>query len=127
MDNPDAVAVGDTVKVFDVNGAMYGQPLSGWDGEVKRVGRVLVTIYYQSHTGVFRMDTRRTNDDYGRQSFKTLARVALDARRTKALTVIKDFGLEPARLGVNKTPLHQLETLAEVIAGFKTERNHGVS
>ena len=127
MDNPDAVKVGDPVKVFDVNGSRRGQPLGGYDGEVKRVGRVLVTIHYQGHTDVFRVDTRRTNDAYGHQSFKTLARIALDARRTKALTTIKDFGLEPARLGVNKTPLHQLEALAEVIAGFKTERNHGVS
>lgn len=127
MDNPDAVKVGDPVKVFDVNGSRRGQPLGGYDGEVKKVGRTLVTIHWGYSTEVFRLDTGRSNDAYGHQQFKTLARVALDARRTKALSAIKEFGLEPARLGANKTPLHQLETLAEVIAGFATERNDSES
>ena len=119
MDQIDAVKVGDKVKVFDINEKRVGQPEGGWDGEVIKVGRALVTITYGRYfrSVVFRLDSRSTNDAYGHQSFKTLKRAATDERYRKARQVLYGVGLEPNY--TSKLEFWQLEELADVVNSWE--------
>jgi len=117
IDPIDVPEVGDTVKVFDINGKRVGQPEGGWDGEVTKVGRALITIKYAGRNTVFRIDTGRTNDAYAHQHYETVAEAARNERYAKARNTLTEFGLD-FRLGKRAT-LDQVEALAELVNSFK--------
>lgn len=113
----DEIKVGDTVKVFDVNGKRLGQPTDGWDGIVTKVGRKLVTIEYLRQSKQFRLEDGSANDTWGHQHFKTLEQAALNERRRRAIQVLRTYDVE-LRLGGGKVPLELIEALAAVCEQF---------
>lgn len=123
MTKDDATKVGDTVKVFDVNGKRRGQPEGGWDGKVLKVGRKLVTIEYPGGRWggrQFRLEDGRANDTYGSHTlFLTLPEVALRQRRQDAIASLRRHGVEIERC-CNLTA-HQSEVLAETCSQFERE------
>jgi len=111
------LAVGDEVRVFDVNGHRHGQPADGYAGRVVRVGTKLVRIAYgRGHSKVFRLDTRCTNDAYGHQSYQTVAEAEARMRYAAALAVIREHGFE-LRSFLDRPPLETVETIAAALRG----------
>lgn len=108
--------VGDKVKVFDINGHRHGQPESGWDGEVVKVGTKLVTIDYHHSRQVFRIAGGLANDNYGHQVFKTLP----DARRHVALQAITSRGFQIASRA--RHDIDYLEAVADALRGLPNPR-----
>jgi sulfite reductase beta subunit-like hemoprotein len=109
------IKAGDEVRVFDVNGKRMGQPEGGWPGTVEKVGRKLVDIRYRGRVQSFRLDTRRSNDGYAHQSFKTPEQAAVDGRHARAA----DF-LQECRISMPYTAYsaEQLEALADLVRSF---------
>ena len=88
----DAIAVGDTVWVYDVNARRGDGPAKA---TVVKVGRKLCTLRFGGHyEQVFRLEEQRANDDYGHQWFKTEAEKVADERRQAAVAVLRKHGLE---------------------------------
>jgi hypothetical protein len=108
--------VGQKVKVFDVNGRRRGQPKGGWEGEIVKVGRKLVTITYPGHyrPKAFRIDDQMANDEYRHQSFSTLEQAEQTERRQRAMDTLNGIGLDRSYDG-EKLTLEQLEALVNVI------------
>lgn len=111
-----AYSVGDKVKVFDINGHCDGMPRDGWDGEVVKVGSKLITITYERHRQVFRLDTRCANDDYQRQNFMRPD----EARRKVAVSTISGRGFELASWA--RHSLDYLEAVAEALRNLPDPR-----
>jgi hypothetical protein len=107
----EKLKVGDKVIVVDVN-------FSRFTGEVLKVGRKLATIEYRGRTSEFYLETRRVNDNYGHQSYKTLEEVALEDREDAAYKVLKGAGLSRDNYH-QKTPLDLLEALAETVKNYQ--------
>lgn len=114
MGNRPVPAVGDEVRVFDVNGRRKGQPEGGWPGTVIKVGRQLVTIQFDTKTQQFRIDTRAANDGYEHQSFKTPDEARLNQRRDVALRVLRARGVRLA--SDHDLTTVEVEALAAVLA-----------
>jgi hypothetical protein len=74
MLNPSDLAVGQEVRIFEGGSRAKG----GAPGEVKKIGRKLVTIAGPyGRDVVFRLDTQASNDEYvGRTWFRTTDQVA---------------------------------------------------
>lgn len=86
---------GDIVKVFDVNGKRNGQPEGGWQGQVTKVGKKLVTVKYNHSVDTFRIETGFVNDRYGHQYILTLEEYNEKQLATKARsTLIREFGID---------------------------------
>lgn len=122
MSRPEAIAiaVGDAVKVFDINGHRSGQPEGGWDGEVVKVGRALVEVRYGrrfARTQKFRLATQVSNDHYQHQTFQTLAQAEERSRMRAARAVLTAHGIEFNWRG-SELPVEVLEQLAEVLTAY---------
>lgn len=109
------IQVGDEVRVYDVNGRRQGQPEGGWAGTVEKVGRSLVYIDYPRGRGAepFRLSDQRRNDSYGHQYFRTLAQAEEWDRRSDAVGVLRERGVELSNR--YSFTLEQIEALAEVV------------
>lgn len=117
-ESPSAIAAGDAVKVFDVNGARAQQPAGGWDGTIAKIGRDFVYITYLGYRGgqqpqVFRKDTQGTKDGRGQRSYRTLAQATLRDQRHDALVVLRAHGLAP--ISGHELPLTTLEAVADTL------------
>lgn len=107
-------AVGDEVRVFDVNGRRNGMPKGGWPGTVTAVGRKLMTVSYGGYRNEkFRMDTGRVNDNYGHQYIMTEEEVIDRDLATSAEKRLKDVGLDLA-WGKPKLSGQNLSLLADM-------------
>lgn len=60
-------AIGDTVRVFDVNGRRLNMPEDGWEGTVTNVGRKYISVSYNHRVRKFVIETGTVNDRYGHQ------------------------------------------------------------
>ncbi len=111
------IAVGDEVRVFDVNGPRVGQPAGGWVGRVTKIGRVNAHIEYPGAypgaTDAFRLATRTKADAYGHRTFQTPAEVEAAQRLQRARGVLRDAGLT-VEYGT-ELDVETLEELAAVI------------
>lgn len=115
-----SVEVGQEVWLYDVNDQRYGRR-EPCRGTVVKVGRKLATIRYGAgYDKVFRLDTTRSNDNYGHQWFKTDEQATEDDRRSAATEVLRAARLRPES-GCSLS-LVQLEAIAAVISGGSDER-----
>jgi len=121
-----ALEVGQSVRVFDVNGARVGQPEGGWPGEVVRVGRKLVYITFaraawnKRESGeAFRLDDGQINDNHGNRYFLTVEEADYRLRRETAVTALREVGIHVQTY--SRLSLEQIEALAAVAAGFEQE------
>lgn len=105
---------GDRVQVFDVNGSRMGQPKGGWDGEVVKVGRKLITVKYGYAASVFRLDDGRKNDAYGHQHIKTVEQAAEDLRRGSVVGRLREFGID-LRWDAREISTAKLESMLQVL------------
>jgi len=117
MSDPKPLAVGDKVRVFDINGRRNGQPNSGWPGEVVKIGRVYATIQYNGGRRQFGLSDHRAHDAWGHQSFQTMEEVSLGERRDSAWATLKGAGIarDGYGCGSDRVPLDLLEALAAVV------------
>lgn len=116
------IKVGDEVRVFDVNGRRMGMPEGGWPGTVLKVGRSLVTIQAPRCGGVFRLDTRRSNDSWAHGSFMTVEEAAESVRYEKASETLRELGIQIIAKCEGDFTAADLEALVKLVRSFGGKR-----
>lgn len=111
-------AIGDPVKVYDLNGSRRGQPPGGWDGTVSRIGRTLIHITYPGYKGgrepqAFGKATQVAQNTNGHRSFLARVHAEFLGRRAQALRTLSEYGLVP--LAGREHPLPMLEALVDTL------------
>ena len=111
----DEVKVGDTLRVFDVNGRRRGEPNDGCEGLVVKAGPKLLHVTYNGHTLAFRRETGATNDNYGHQYLRTAEQVADDMARDEAWAILRTHGLSRdfGRGGLSTPALQAIAKICE--------------
>lgn len=111
--------VGDTLRVFNVNGGRMGWPADGYVGTVTKAGPKLFTVEYGSRsTTVFRQKDGRSNDAYRHVWVETPEQAALEQREAKADAALREHGVVLERRSRIRLTVEQLEALAEVARTF---------
>lgn len=108
------------MRIFDVNGSRLGQPAGGWPATVVKVGTKLVTLRRVGRSWrdeVFRIEEQTKNNDWGHESFLTLAQVAEKSERTRAVETMRAHGITIHSSG-GSIPTEKLVAVARTLATF---------
>jgi hypothetical protein len=109
--------VGDRVQVFENCGRRSGQPEGGWDGEVIKAGRKLLTVKWGRGEEVFRLDTGQYNSKSYPHFYrvKTVEQAAADLRRQGLLNKLNEMGLEIRFHHKSEFTTDKLEAVVKVL------------